>query len=135
MRRKKRRSTGGHKVWAINSFKFMCAQRAARLPQTRAVAILVVLVTLVFPSSAFAGDVTIMFGRGQLEQVDSNCQPVPNSVSLWSIATDLKSRGMAATLPVTASQIGTASNLCIGSSVYPTWSDLDTFRGTYGWSM
>jgi hypothetical protein len=101
----------------------------------RTVAVTVGLMALAAPSFAHAGDVTIMFGRGQLEQVDSNCQPVPNSVSLWSIATDLQSRGMAATLPVTASQIGTAGRLCIGSSVYPTWSDLDTFRDTYGWSM
>jgi hypothetical protein len=84
---------------------------------------------------AQAGDVTIMFGRGQLEQVDSQCRPMANTVDLWTIANDLRRRGMAATVPVTASQIGTTNHVCTGNALYPTWSDLASFRDDYGWSM
>jgi hypothetical protein len=98
-------------------------------------AVLSVAILAAAAAPAQAGNVTIMFGRGQLEQVDSHCQPIANTVDLWTIAAGLRSRGMAATLPVTASQIGSASRVCSGNALYPTWSDLAGFRDTYGWSM
>jgi hypothetical protein len=96
---------------------------------------LALLAALAVPGTARAGDLTIMFGRGQISDATRSCAPVANSVSLWTIADNLKSRGLTATLPVTDSQIGDGVELCSGGSMYPSWQDLATFRDTYGWSV
>lgn len=93
---------------------------------------------LALPASAAAGGyATIMFGRGQITEVTGKaCTPTPGSVSLWTIADDLRQRGLTATAPVTPSQIADApDHICTGGSLYPNWSDLDTLRDAYGWSM
>ena len=86
----------------------------------------------VAPVMARAGDITIMFGRGQIQQTTGSCAPAAGSVDLWTIARELKDRGLTATLPVTASQI---TGTCHAGALYPSWADLATFRDTYGWSV
>lgn len=102
----------------------------------RALVITVLVGTsLLWPASAVGGDLTIMFGRGQITDATKSCTPVAGSVSLWTIADDVKARGLSATLPVTASQIGDGVELCEGGSMYPSWQDLASFRDNYGWSI
>jgi hypothetical protein len=96
---------------------------------------MIVVAWLAWPQLAWAGDLTIMFGRGQISDATSSCTPTTNSVSLWTVADWLQSRGLTATLPVTNSEIGNGVELCSGGSMYPSWQDLATFRDQYGWSV
>ncbi len=66
---------------------------------------------------------------------DNNCNPIAGSVPLDQVAQDLSNRGLTATGVVVVDRTQTAGRLCYGGSLYPTWSDLDTLRDTYGWSF
>jgi hypothetical protein len=66
---------------------------------------------------------------------DNNCNVLAGSVPLDQVAQDLSSRGLTATGVVVVDRTQSASRLCYGGSLYPTWADLDTLRDTYGWSF
>ncbi len=81
------------------------------------------------------GYITLLFGRTMYSVADNNCNVLAGAVPLDQVAQDLSSRGLTATGVVVVDRTQTASRLCYGGSLYPTWSDLDTLRDTYGWSF
>ncbi len=81
------------------------------------------------------GYITLLFGRTMYSIADNNCNEIAGAVPLDQIAQDLSSRGLTATGVVVVDRTQSASQLCYGGSLYPTWSDLDTLRDRYGWSF
>ncbi len=81
------------------------------------------------------GYITLLFGRTMFSVADNNCNQLAGSVSLDQVAQDLANRGLTATGVVVVDRTQTTNRLCYGGSLYPTWSDLDTLRDTYGWSF
>jgi hypothetical protein len=80
------------------------------------------------------GVLTIMFGRGIVQETDLGCVVLPGSVSLFTVADELRARELVATLPMTVSLIGTTRK-CQNGHLYASWSDLGTFRDGYGWTV
>ncbi len=82
------------------------------------------------------GALTIMFGRGALRATNYSCAVLPGSVSLFTVANDLRARGLTATIPMTASHAGEGTTrVCSGGYRYANWADLATFRDAYGWTV
>ena len=81
------------------------------------------------------GYITLLFGRTMYSVADNSCNELAGSVPLDQVAQDLSGRGLTATGVVVVDRTQTASRLCFGGSLYPTWSDLDRLRDTYGWSF
>ncbi len=81
------------------------------------------------------GYITLLFGRSMYSIADNNCNQLAGSVPLDQVAQDLSSRGLSATGVVVVGRTQVSSRLCYAGSLYPTWSDLDNLRDTYGWSF
>jgi hypothetical protein len=82
------------------------------------------------------GVVTIMFGRGSIHLTNYQCVVLPGSVNLYTVAKDLRSRNLVATLPMTVSQIGTGpARVCSSGNLYANWTDLANFRDHYRWTV
>jgi hypothetical protein len=86
-------------------------------------------------ATAGPGYITLLFGRTMYSIADNNCNELAGSVPLDQVAQDLSNRGLTATGVVVVDRTQNANRLCFGGSLYPTWSDLDTLRDTYGWSF
>lgn len=90
---------------------------------------------LMMAAQAQAGELTLMFGRGVINATDSKCRTLPGSVSLFTIADDLKARGLVATMPESPSQLGDGTtHVCTSGNLYANWDDLANLRDNYGWT-
>lgn len=100
------------------------------------VAMLIGVIAMIFPARASAGYITLSFGRTQLSFASGTkaCTIPPQAVSLFTVADDLKLRGLTAMGNVTNEQVH-ATRYCTGGSYYPTWDDLTTLATVYGWSF
>ena len=83
------------------------------------------------PASPQPGYLTVLFGRSMIGTATASCALRPGAVSLFTIADQLKARGIAATSNATVSQVGS----CGGTIRYATWDELATLRDSYGWTL
>ena len=83
------------------------------------------------PAPPLPGYLTVLFGRSMIGSATASCALRPGAVSLFTIADQLKARGIAATSNATVSQVGT----CGGTIRYATWDELATLRDSYGWTL
>jgi hypothetical protein len=94
-----------------------------------------VVMVAAWSGTAFAGSYdTILIGRGQFVQGNSNCTPLPGAIDLFRVAKDLQARGLTATPVVTTSQQFETTRRCAtGGLSYASWQDLMTLHSQYGW--
>jgi hypothetical protein len=96
----------------------------------------VALATPATGSAATQSYVTIMFSRAQVEGVSSHCTPLPHSVPIWQVASDLAARGFAATEAVSTSLEGETTERCNSNGdLTLSWRDLRALRSQYGWAV
>jgi hypothetical protein len=87
-------------------------------------------------SAATHNYVTIMFSRAQVEGVSSpHCTPLPRSVPIWQVASDLAARGFAATEAVSTSLEAKTTERCSNGDLTLSWRDLRTLRSLYNWDV
>lgn len=87
-------------------------------------------------SSLPPGFLTILFGRTQWVQTDSDCLPQRKTVALDVVAAELRTRGLPATGTIVLNRIAETSRTCIGSyTLHPSWQDVATLRDDFGWTF
>ncbi len=89
------------------------------------------------PTISTPGYLTLMFGRAEWVAASSSCVAVPGQPTLITIAQALAAASPPRTGvadPVT-DWLGTSSETCVHHDPYPSWSDLDTLKNTYGWEV
>jgi hypothetical protein len=80
--------------------------------------------------------VTLLFGRTQWVQIDTNCRPRDGAVPLDKVAVDLTARGAKATGNVVVDRTLETSRLCFKQyTQHASWQDLASLRNNHGWSF
>jgi hypothetical protein len=95
------------------------------------------LATSASGSAATQNYVTIMFSRAQVEGVSPpHCTPLPQSVPIWQVASDLAARGFAATEAVSTSLEDETTERCNSNGdLTLSWRDLRTLRSQHNWDV
>ena len=97
----------------------------------------VALATSASGSAATHNYVTIMFSRAQVKGVaPPHCTPLPQSVPIWQVASDLAARGFAATEAVSTSLEDETTERCNSNGdLTLSWRDLRTLRSQHNWDV
>lgn len=103
-----------------------------------ALAAIAVLIGMVLPATSQAappGFITILFGRTQFVSINgSSCQPLPNTVDLNQVASDMAARGLTGVGNVIVNRTQETGLFCArdGLSLHPGWDWLSQ-RQAQGW--
>ena len=114
-------------------------QRIAHLTMRAASTLAVILLMIVSQplpvNAAEPAYLTLVVGRSQWVAT-VGCTPMPNTIDLGQVATELAGRGLTATGLVVTTPTQQSTRYCHSDiGVYASWNDLAMLRDTYGWTF